>query len=179
MFICSIYILLQKKKFQKCATSKYCLLNESWSLRTSATGPGCVQPLLPQHLGIKAMNHVRQAPESHGTASLEAPVINKSVKKKQNVKLQQPNLKEIYHQQLCFAADEIGNKTLTPSSNELSLFVKSTNIKLFPWCLWRTSHRTWPLGCWDNESTGNLLDINWTLATWVCLKIVYPFLPNG
>ena len=99
--------------------------------------------------------------------------------KKQNVKLQQPNLKEIYHQQLCFAADEIGNKTLTPSSNELSLFVKSTNIKLFPWCLWRTSHRTWPLGCWDNESTGNLLDINWTLATWVCLKIVYPFLPNG
>jgi hypothetical protein len=43
------------------------------------------------------MNHVRQAPESHGTASLEAPVINKSVKKKQNVKLQQPNLKEIYH----------------------------------------------------------------------------------
>ena len=100
-------------------------------------------------------------------------------KKKQNVKLQQPNLKEIYHQQLCFAADEIGNKTLTPSSNELSLFVKSTNIKLFPWCLWRTSHRTWPLGCWDNESTGNLLDINWTLATWVCLKIVYPFLPNG
>ena len=77
----TVYILLQKKKFQKCATSKYCLLNESWSLRTSATGPGCVQPLLPQHLGIKAMNHVRQAPESHGTASLEAPVINKSVKK--------------------------------------------------------------------------------------------------
>ena len=78
----TVYIYIAaKKKFQKCATSKYCLLNESWSLRTSATGPGCVQPLLPQHLGIKAMNHVRQAPESHSTASLEAPVINKSVKK--------------------------------------------------------------------------------------------------
>jgi hypothetical protein len=57
------------------------------------------------------MNHVRQAPESHGTASLEAPVINKSVKKKTKCKAatteSEGNLPS--NQQLCFAADEIGN----------------------------------------------------------------------
>ena len=82
-----IYILLPKKKkvskvcnFQILPAQRVLVAQDfrdrAWMCPT----------LLPQHLGIKAMNHVRQAPESHGTASLEAPVINKSVKKKTKCK---------------------------------------------------------------------------------------------